>query len=705
MVLINTLYQQASRYLEPEKIKGIHRAYQFGVKAHAGQRRASGEPYIHHPVAVASILVEMRMDYSTIIAAILHDVIEDTPTAKDHIVAQFGDEIANLVDGVTKLDKVSFQNAAEHQAENVRKMVMAMVGDIRVILIKLADRLHNMRTLLALRREKRRKIALETLEVYAPIANRLGLRNMRSDLEELSFRTLYPLRYRVFAQAIKHAASEQESTVNKALTAIEQRLQLNHITARIRTCTKHPYSVYRKRRTRQWTTKTLFNAIRLRINVSSVNDCYLAMGAIHGLYRPVFNDFKDYIALPKTNGYQSLHTRLISPYGTLSVQICTEDMDTIAEHGVVARWLYDDDRGQGAHTRAMEWLHGLHDLHNEANDSIEFFEHVRTDLFPHNIYVFTPNGEIKALPQNATAVDFAYSVHTDIGNRCIGAKIDGDDTTLHTPLEAGQTIEIVTAPWGRPNAAWLNFVATAKARAGIRGYLKRLRKDEAIEVGKQLLKQALANKRLTLDDIASEHFDTLSRELSLEGRDALLEEIGIGKRPAAFVVERLTSTRDPAATPHADLPRQPVIIRGAEGQVVQLGKCCYPIPGDRIVGIVNPKRGIMIHTARCYQIANPAHISVPWVDVDWEPDLSGTFPVDLRVYVENCTGALATVAKVIADQGVNIAEAKVSSQDGVNSGLDFVLDVTGRDQLARIMRHIHRFKSVSRVVRTHEPHP
>ncbi len=698
---INALCREASRYLQPDKINGIHRAYQFAANAHAGQVRASGGDYIDHPLAVAQTLVEMRMDYASIAAAILHDVIEDTPLDKSHIEEQFGGEIAELVDSVTKLDKVKFQDATQRQAESFRRMVMAMVGDVRVILIKLADRLHNMHTLTALKRAKQRRIALETLEVYAPIADRLGLRKMCLALENMGFEALYPYRHRVFAAAIKRAMDEQTLAADKICDAFEQQLQHNDITAKVERCTPHPYRLYRQINPARRVRDSL-NLIEFHIRVTSIGDCYRALGAVHQLYRPVFSCFKDYIALPKDNGYQSLHTRLSGTNGaSIAVAIRTENMNIVGEHGIAVRWLNNDALGEDTRIQATEWLRGLYDLHNAADDPIEFVEDIKADLFPRDIYVFTPDGDIKALPATATAVDFAYAIHTDIGNHCIGAKINRQEAPLHTALQNGQMIEIITSPQSRASAIWLNFVVSAKARAGIRGYLRKLSQKEAIEVGEQLLKQALAHRATALDHIPADRFDILSRQLALTNREALLQEIGFGKRPAAFVAERLMTNLSHELPQHDAPPPEPVLIRGADGHVVKLGKCCYPIPGDPISGVLTPKSGIMVHTASCRELAKAMRSSMPCVEVDWEPNLSATFQVDLRVYVGNSTGTLAAVAKTIANLGVNIDEAKVYSEDGINSGLDFVLEVSGCEQLNKVMNRILRSKLVSRIQRIH----
>ncbi len=495
MFLISDLCGLADTYLESDQVKEIYRAYLFGAEAHEGQHRASGEPYIHHPIEVARILAEMRLDYETIVAAILHDVIEDTETAKAQIAEAFGDEVANLVDGVSKLTQISFKSKAEFQAENFRKMLLAMARDIRVILVKLADRLHNMRTLAALAPEKRRQIARETLEIYAPIANRLGLNSIRQELEDLGFQALYPMRFRVLAAEVRKARGHRKQVVRKIETAIKRRLRQEGVSGKVLGREKHLYSLYKKMRGKGLSFKEVLDVYAFRIIVDSVDDCYRVLGIMHNLYKPVPGKFKDYIALPKANGYQSLHTVLFGPYrAPLEVQIRTNDMHGVAESGIAAHWGYKSGKAgsSAAQERARQWIKELLEMQTEAGDSMEFIEHVKVDLFPKDVYVFTPAGDIMELPRGATAVDLAYAVHTDVGNTCIAVKIDGRYAPLRSQLMTGQNVEVVTASWGRPNANWLTFVVTGKARAAIRNYLKNLRSEEAVELGRRLLNQSLA---------------------------------------------------------------------------------------------------------------------------------------------------------------------------------------------------------------------
>ena len=703
MFLISDLCGLADTYLESDQVKGIYRAYLFGAEAHEGQHRASGEPYIHHPIEVARILTEMRLDYETIVAAILHDVIEDTETAKGQIAEEFGAEVADLVDGVSKLTQITFKSKAEFQAENFRKMLLAMAQDIRVILVKLADRLHNMRTLAALAPEKRRQIARETLEIYAPIANRLGLNSIRQELEDLGFQALYPTRYRVLTAELRKVRGHRKQVVRKIETAIKRRLRQEGLSGKVVGREKHLYSLYKKMRHKGFSFKEVLDVYAFRITVETADDCYRVLGVMHNLYKPVPGKFKDYIALPKANGYQSLHTVLFGPYSApLEVQIRTNDMHGVAEAGIAAHWGYKSGKtgSSAAQERARQWIKELLEMQTEAGDSIEFIEHVKVDLFPKDVYVFTPAGDIMELPRGATAVDLAYAVHTDVGNTCIAVKIDGRYAPLRSQLLTGQNVEAVTASWGRPNANWLTFVVTGKARAAIRNYLKNLRSEEAVELGRRLINQALAPESLTLEDIDKDRIGALLKELQLEVLDDLLEDVGLGQRPAALVTRRLTRVSDES---HAgsDAPRNnhPVYIKGSEGMVVSLGKCCHPIPGDPVLGFISTGRGVVIHTAACRNIAEYADKPDRWVDVEWEPTIDGEFPVEVRVDTANQKGVLATVAATIADTGANIENVSMDNSEGSHAILNIVIGVTDRVHLAHIIRRIRNISEVTRIMR------
>ncbi len=703
MFLISDLCGLADNYLEPDQVREIYRAYQFGAEAHEGQRRASGEPYIQHPIQVAKILAEMHLDHQSIVAAILHDVIEDTDTAKPQIAKQFGKEVAELVDGVSKLTQISFESRAEAQAENFRKMLMAMARDIRVILVKLADRLHNMRTLSALPLDKRRRIARETLEIYAPIAHRLGLNNIRLELEDLGFRTLYPMRYRILSAEVKKARGHRKQVIRKIETSMKRRLRQEDLTARVEGREKHLYSLYRKMRGKGVSFAEVHDVYAFRITVDTVDACYRALGIMHGLYKPVPGKFKDYVALPKPNGYQSLHTVLFGPYGTpIEVQIRTEDMHAVAEAGIAAHWLYksNDSATTTAQKRARQWLQELLEMQKQSGDSIEFLENVKVDLFPKEVYVFTPAGDIMALPRGATPVDLAYAVHTDVGNTCIAAKTDGRYTPLSTPLATGQNVEIVTAPWGRPSANWLNFVVTGKSRSNIRNYLKHLRTGEAIELGQRLLTQALASESLSMEDVPANRIEALLEEYHLASIDDLLEEIGLGKRIAPLVALRLLPNQVSGIKEVSGKNgKQPLYIKGSEGMVVNFGKCCHPIPGDNVIGFLSAGRGIVVHTSSCKNLVDFSDKPEKWVDVVWQPNIQGEFPVEIRVVVKDQKGVLATVAAAISELGANIENVGLENRDGANSTLTFLVAVSDRAHLAKIIRRVRGIPQVSKIAR------
>jgi len=702
--LISDLCSLTDTYLEPDQVKEIYRAYLFGAQAHEGQQRASGEAYINHPVQVAHILAEMRLDYQTIVAAILHDVIEDTATAKAQIHTEFGEDVAELVDGVSKLGHVSFESRAEAQAEYFRKMLMAMARDIRVILVKLADRLHNMRTIGHLKPEKRRRIARETLDIYAPIAERLGLNSIRQELEDLGFKALYPNRYRVLATEVKKARGHRKQVIRKIETAIKRRLRQEGLAGKVLGREKHLFSLYRKMQEKNLSFSDVMDVYAFRILVDTPDTCYRVLGAAHGLYKPVPGRFKDYIALPKANGYQSLHTLLFGPFGApIEVQIRTEDMHAVAEAGIAAHWLYKTGEAGSntAQKRARAWLTELLEMQKQAGDSVEFLETVKVDLFPKEVYVFTPAGDIMQLPRGSTPVDLAYAVHTDVGNKCISAKVDGRYVPLSAPLATGQNVEVVTAPWGRPNANWLNFVVTGKARANIRNYLKNLRSEDAVELGRRLLTQALAAESMSLEELDPKHLEMVLGEYALTSLDGLLEDLGLGKRIAPLVVRRLLPGERPdtGAGPPAGSLGHPVYIRGTEGMVVSFARCCRPIPGDAIIGFVSAGRGIVVHTTWCKNIAEFADQPEKWVEVDWEPGISGEFPVEIRVDSSDQKGVLATIAAAIAGLDANIENITMENRDGLQSTMNFTVGVHDRKHLARILRQIRSVPQVTRIAR------
>ncbi len=688
-------------YLAADQIEDVYRAYEFAAAAHAGQQRLSGEAYIHHPLAVATILAEMHLDHQSIVAAILHDVIEDTPTAKQQLADEFGEEVAELVDGVSKLTQVQFESKAEAQAENFRKMMLAMVRDIRVILIKLADRLHNMRTLGALRPGKRRRIARETLEIYAPIANRLGMNTMRVELQNHGFAAMYPRRYQILSRAMRGARGNRKEIVQKIESTIAERIRQEGVEGEVMGREKHLYSIYQKMQQKRLPFREVFDVYAFRIIVDTADACYRMLGIVHSLYKPVPGRFKDYIAIPKANGYQSLHTVLFSPYGVpIEIQIRTADMHKVAEAGVASHWLYKSGSDSSiAQHHAREWLRELLELQQNAGNSMEFLEHVKVDLFPDEVYVFSPKGEILVLPRGATAVDYAYAVHTDVGNSCVAARIDYRLRPLNTRLLNGQTVEIITAPGALPNPAWLDYVVTGKARSTIRAYLKGLHHDEAVSLGKRLLEKSLMHYSLTCNGLPADCLTQLLKELALAGLNDLLAEIGLGKRMAPIVARSLaekvagTEVVAPVSSPVS------LAIKGTEGMVVSYAKCCHPIPGDAILGFISAGRGIVIHTDNCNNLNEFRGDPDKWINVQWEDGIEGDFPVELRMDVANQRGVLATVAAAISALDANIENVDMEERDGRHSALLFTIAVRDRHHLATIMRRIRRIDSVMRIVR------
>ena len=684
-------------YLRPEEVADVYRAYLFGAEAHEGQHRVSGEPYIYHPLEVAHLLSSLHLDARTITAAILHDVIEDTPTAKEQLVRQFGAEVAELVDGVSKIDQIQFKTKEEEQAENFRKMLLAMSQDIRVILIKLADRLHNMRTLKAMRADKQKRIARETLDIYAPIANRLGLHRWSLELEDLAFVTLYPMRFRILAEAVRKRYGNRKAIVERVRESIQNQLNQEGLVAEVSGREKNLYGLYNKMRQKKLSFERVYDLYGFRIVVDKVDTCYRTLGVVHNLYKPIPGRFKDYIAIPKANGYQSLHTVVFGPYGvSLEVQIRTEDMHRVAEAGVAAHWLYKtgDTGAAQMEKRVLQWLHGLMETQSQAGNPHEFLEQLKVDLFPDEVYVFTPQGDIKKLPRGATVIDFAYDVHTDIGHRCVGAKINHQLVPLRTQLRNGDHVEVITSGWSTPHPSWLSYVVTGKARAHIRGFLKNIERDEAIRLGERLLNKALQAHHLDVKSLSDEQKQTLVRALKLKTWQDVLTDIGLGNRIAMVVVRQLV--------PEAEGPKPAAAmlgLRGTEGIVVNYARCCRPIPGDPILGFMSAGRGIVVHTEDCPNVADFRKHPEKWVDVHWDQNPQGVFPVAIRIEVKNKRGVLATIAAVIADHDANIDSVSVAERDTHDTVIEFVLEVRDRVHLAQILRRIRAQEAVIRINR------
>jgi len=689
-----------AHYLKPPDIERIEEAYQFSGKAHEGQYRDSGEPYISHPLAVAGILADWHLDSQALMAALLHDVMEDTKVSKAEISRRFGKPVAELVDGLSKLAKIESQSQQDAQAENFRKMLLAMARDVRVILIKLADRLHNMRTLGAVPPAKRRRVARETLEIYAPIANRLGLNSLYQEMQELAFSHLYPLRYRVLAKATKSARGNRRQVVGKILKAIDQRLSEAGIQAEVTGREKHAYSIYKKMLEKNLSFSQVLDIYGFRVVVEDRSSCYLALGALHSLYKPVPGKFKDYIAIPKVNGYQALHTTLFGPFGTpLEIQIRTREMHRVAEAGVASHWLYktsDASLNELQH-QTHTWLQSLLDIQSESGDAAEFLEHIKVDLFPDEVYVFTPTGKIMALPRGATAVDFAYAVHTHIGNRCVATKINHELAPLRSELKNGDRVEIITAAHANPNPAWLNYVKTGKARSHIRHFLKTMHYEESVELGEKLLSQALRALNTELAEIGDGQWEKLLRDITAKSRAELFADIGLGKRFAAVVARRLLAASE---QPLAEVNAGPIVIRGSEGMAVQFAKCCRPIPGDAIIGSIKKGQGIVVHTHDCPTAAKSRTDPDKWLDVEWAAEVARPFDVGIRLTVMNQRGVLAKVAGAIAAAGANIDNVIMDEERGAYTEMRLTVQVTDRRHLARIkrgLRHVAEVVSIARV--------
>ncbi|MGE5155559.1 MAG: RelA/SpoT family protein [Bdellovibrio bacteriovorus] len=703
--LISDLLAYLETYLSPDQVAEVYRAYLFGAEAHEGQRRKSGEPYIYHPVAVARILAEMRMDHKCLMAAILHDVIEDTPVAREQLAAAFDEEVAALVDGVSKLSQIDFESRAEAQAASLQKMLLAMTRDIRVILIKLADRLHNMRTLGSMRPESRRRISRETLDIFAPIAYRLGINRMRLELEELGFAYLWPWRHRVLERAIRQASGLRAELVGTVETALKRRLIQEDIPALVEGRRKNLYSIYRKMRDKHRPFSEIVDVFGFRVTVDRIDTCYRVLGQVHNLYKPVPGRFKDYIAIPKANGYQSLHTVLFGPQSTrLEIQIRTEQMQRNAESGIAAHWTYKSGAQSPASPPALaqEWLQNLLEMQRGAGNSVEFLEHVKVDLFPDEVYVFTPKGRILTLKRGATPVDFAYAIHSDIGNTCVAARIDRRLAPLSTALRSGQTVEIITAPGARPNPAWLNFTVTGKARASIRGFLKNLKEIEAEALGRRLLNAELAAFGTELAQVDPIRVAAYLEDAGLASVEDLLVDVGLGNRLPLLVARRLAGPDGETQAQGSDadaLHPHRLAIRGTEGMVVNFARCCRPIPGDGITALFSPGRGIVVHRNECRNLGSLDTRRDKRLEVEWATEPDGEFPVAIRVEIGNRRGALAVVAAAIAELGSNIENVHSREKDGMTSALELLVTVRSRQHLARILRRLRQIALVMRITR------
>jgi guanosine-3',5'-bis(diphosphate) 3'-pyrophosphohydrolase len=701
---ISALDSTLQTYLSPEQSNQVIRAYYFAEQAHFGQFRRSGEAYITHPLAVAGILADMHMDHQSLMAAMLHDVIEDTGIDKSAIEIQFGHSVADLVDGVSKLTQIEFGSQAEKQAENFQKMALAMAKDIRVILVKLADRLHNMRTLGVLKVDKRRRIARETLDMYAPIALRLGMNNIRIEFENLGFGALHPMRADRISAALRNARGNRKELVEKIRHQVEVCLQQEGHEADVVGREKHLYSIYQKMKTKRKSFSEIMDIFAFRITVSSVDTCYRVLGCIHSLYKPVPGEFKDYIAIPKANGYQSLHTVLMGMHGVpIEIQIRTREMEEMANNGIAAHWLYKSSDGSsinGSHARARQWVQGLLEMQERAGNSLEFIENVKIDLFPDEVYVFSPKGDILELPRGATAVDFAYAVHTDVGSSCVACRINRRLAPLSEPLQSGQTVEILTAPGARPNPAWFNYAVTAKARTNIRHYLKQQRREDSISLGARLLEKSLSALDSTLEELDPANIEAYLAQGNYQDIDQLLEDIATGNRVAAITAQQLLGGGHEASDGSSTFVSAPVALRGTEGFMVSYAKCCHPIPGDAVAGYISSERGIVVHREHCHNLVESHDNADKLIPLRWDDEVEGEFSAALRVEVENRRGIIAVLATRINSLDVNIEKISSEDKDYQFSFVDLEVSIKSRIQLAAIMKRIRTLKEVRKVIRS-----
>ncbi|OOF81360.1 bifunctional GTP diphosphokinase/guanosine-3',5'-bis pyrophosphate 3'-pyrophosphohydrolase [Rodentibacter caecimuris] len=694
MELFADLERIIQGYLPEDKIELVRRAFVVAKDAHEGQFRSSGEPYITHPVAVASIIAKMNLDHEAVMAALLHDVIEDTPYTEENLKEEFGASVADIVEGVSKLDKLKFRTRQEAQVENFRKMILAMTRDIRVVLIKLADRTHNMRTLGSLRPDKRRRIAKETLEIYCPLAHRLGIEHIKNELEDLSFEAMYPYRYDVLKKLVEVARNNRQDLIERISNEIKERLENTGIFARVWGREKHLYKIYQKMRAKDQEFHSIMDIYAFRIIVKNIDDCYRVLGQMHNLYKPRPGRVKDYIAVPKANGYQSLQTSMIGPHGVpVEVHIHTEDMEQVAEMGVTAYWVYKESGKNDSTTaqiRAQRWLQNLVEIQQSVGNSFEFIENVKSEFFPKEIFVFTPKGRIVELPQGATAVDFAYAVHSDIGNTCVGVTVEYKPYPLSKALESGQTVNIITEPNAHPKASWLNFVVTARAKTRIRHYLKQRCEDDAVKLGERELNAALQPHRLA--DLSLQQIQAVLDERKLSSLNGLLREIGLGNQLASVIAHQLVGEPieidvDGNTENHSNtLTIAPTLMAN-----IQFAKCCHPIPTDPIMGCSTPKNGLVIHHQQCANLKN-AH---PLVKAKWEKVQSAVnFDAELQIEILNEKSALPSLMTAIAASESSIQNIWTEGLE--NNLLLVILQISVKDtkHLANILYRIKRITGV-----------
>ena len=704
MESIGALSKKLSDYLDPKKVKQVNKAYDFACQAHSGQYRSSGDPYVTHPIAVASILGSFRMDEDSLTAAMLHDVMEDSGIPKSVIEKKFNKEVADLVDGVSKLNTLTISSKTESQAENLQKMVLAMSKDIRVIVVKLADRLHNMRTLLYLDREKQLRIAKETLEIYAPIAHRIGMNNLYRELEDLAFKTIYPNRYERLIAAVKKNRGGQKRLLNKIQKEMSDRLLKEGIASLVEGREKHIYSIYRKMKERRRSFEEIMDVYAIKIIVDTPENCYRTLGHIHNMYKPVRGRFKDYIAIPKSNGYQSIHTGVIALKGIpIEIQIKTQEMNDMAENGIASHWLYKSGNNSDSspQIKARRWVAGLLEMRENYETTEEFINSVKTDIFPDEIYVFTPQGEVIEMPNGSTAIDFAYAVHTDIGHHCRACRINKKLAPLSVPLESGQTIEILRDTVPQTSPAWLNFATTTKARHSIRNYLGNLKSSEARKFGKKLLEQSLNNLNIKLKNVDKDKLRGALDSIGGRSLNRILKEIGLGIRVANVVARQIAGFVNKDSEIESD-SAIPLEITGSEGLVVNYAPCCKPIPGDSVMGHFTADKGLVVHQERCKNILSFREDPQQCFPVNWGESSGKVFTSQIKIMANDEPGLLANIASAITETGTNISSIQTTD---LNSGIhDFVLDleVSDRLHLSKIIKKIKTLKSIASVSRIHD---
>ena len=706
-VLISQLLEVTETYLDPDAQKSIDDAYSYGALAHKGQIRKSGEAYIHHPLAVALILANMQIDSRTLIAAILHDVLEDTEVTREELAEKFGEDIAHLVDGVSKITQISSNNAQHAEAASFRKMLLAMAKDVRVILIKLADRLHNMQTLEHLADVKRKRIASQTLEIYAPIANRLGMRELHADLEDLCFKTLYPVRYKAISDRLIADTRGRKPIESMIIHRLQERFEeVGLAGAKVNGRKKSAYSIYQKVKHRRVSVKSQKDIHGIRIIVDSRDNCYRALGVVHQEYTPILHAVKDYIGMPKINGYQSLHTVVIGPHGLpVEVQIRTVEMDRVAETGVASHWMYKSNGKARLPPQQIvkEWLDNFLDSQGPVGDAGHFMEHLRAEMYPDKLFVFTPKGEIKHLPVGATAVDFAYAVHSAVGNSCVGCKVDGEVSALNTVLDSGNRVEIITSRTARPLPSWLNFVVTAKARTSIRQFLSQQKDKEAISIGRRLLTKALRDSGYKRNHIASENKVQLLQLFNLKDWNKLLADIGFGKRLPMMVAHQLNSMTELGGQKLSVGNPSSMPIRGAENMLINYANCCFPVPGDTVIGVFAADRGMVVHRDGCSNIKRYRKHVDRWLHLDWDSKSIGKFKSKLRIVVNNTPGVLAQIAQLIAGEGSNITKIEMPNEEKNLAHMEFEIEVTHRDHLRTIMSSLENSEYVFELERVGSP--